>query len=614
MCGIAGAINLGRLNENNIFNSLKHRGPDDFGVFRDSSVGGLLQFFHTRLSIQDLSLSAKQPMICGDYAIIFNGEIYNHLDFRQNLNFNFKTHSDTETLLALFITHKQKFLENLDALDGMFAFAIYDKLNQKVYFARDRMGKKPLFYYLQNRQFAFCSELNALYKMLDSSLELDKEKIAFYLQSGFFYKDSAPFKSVFSLPQASFATLSLADFSLQITPYFSLESCYKKAKIKDEKEALNLCESHLKTSIKRRIESSDLEVGAFLSGGIDSSLIVAFASCMVKKLRTFTISFDSSEFDEAPLASKTAQLYNTEHRILKIKPNLKDDIFKILANYGRPFFDSSAIPSFYVAKAAKEHLSVVLNGDGADELFGGYRRYVGHLLIPKILPFLPLFKPLLPFLPTANKKTSIYQYAMRLLEMALSYKSDKALYYLKATNNLAGILNVKSADFTAFSDEANRIFNSDLCELDKMLLMDSRNLLFADLLPKMDIATMANSLEARSPFLSKEMVEFAATLLPHLKIRGKTTKYILRKLAKKYLPESVCNAPKMGFEIPLSLWVDSTLKDCIKDVLKSPKISLEFLDKNTLESLLQNSQNYPKQQRAKTLWSIFALEVWYQGL
>ncbi|WDL69932.1 asparagine synthase (glutamine-hydrolyzing) [Helicobacter winghamensis] len=607
MCGIAGSINGQKLPNERIYPLMRHRGPDSKGAFYDSTKWGLLQFFHARLSIQDLSPLAHQPMQYGNLCLVFNGEIYNHLDFRKTLDFPFKTHSDTETILALFAKYGEAFLQDLNAFDGMFAFALYDKTAQKVYFARDRMGKKPLFFYQDSKQFAFVSELNTLQALVESPLEINFEALNFYLKSGFFYHDGTPYKNTFSLPNANYGILDLNTHSLEIKPYFDLEACYKSPKITDELEALQTCEALLKQSIKNRIESSDLEVGAFLSGGIDSSLIVALSSQITPKLRTFTVSFENSSFDESNLAKATAKRYNTAHTTLKISTNLKDDAPKILQNYGRPFFDSSAIPSYYVAKAAKEHLSVILNGDGADELFGGYRRYVGHLLVNKILPFGALAN----LLPNPNNKQSLYNYFYRLLQMANAYKRDLTEYYLRATTDIfVGFYNF--ATLSSFKENVESIFKSNLSPLSKMLLLDAKHLLLCDLLPKMDIATMAHSLEGRSPFLSKALVEFAPRLDDRLKVQGKTTKYLLRKLAEKHLNKAVCNAPKRGFEVPLAMWIDGELQALIFDTLAHTKIAQEFLEKNIIDSLCFKPHLYPKEKRAKMLWSLFALEVWYE--
>lgn len=601
MCGIAGSLNLPKIPLEQVYSLMRHRGPDAKGALEEKTSGGVLQLFHARLSIQDLSADSNQPMDLEHLSIVFNGEIYNHLQLRNKLPYSFKTHSDTETLLALYLHYGVEFL---DKLDGMFAFVIFDRKQQKLFLARDRMGKKPLFYYKNKNTFGFASELNTLLGI--QKLELDMDSLAFFLKSGFFYQDGTPYKEVLSLPNAHYGIYDLSKHTLEVQPYFNLQEFYQKPKIKNLQNALEHCESLLKESIKNRLLSSDLEVGAFLSGGIDSSLIVALASEIQPNLRTFTISFEGA-YDESFLAEKTAKKYRTNHTTLKIHTDLKKDIFKILQNYGRPFADSSAIPSYYVAKEAKKHLSVILNGDGADELFGGYRRYIGHLLIPKIKSFGGFAK----FLPTPKEKKSLYNYLYRLLQMAQNYQKDPSKYYLSATTDIfEGYFDFDSCLDLQFRRDICEVFDANLSPLSQMLLLDSKNLLLSDLLPKMDIATMANSLEGRSPFLSKMLVEFAPTLEDSLKVRGKETKFLLRLLAQKYLDKEVYNAPKRGFEVPLKKWINGELKELILQTLYNPKICREFLSQKQIESIILG-RKIPDEKRAKMLWSLFALEVWY---
>lgn len=602
MCGIAGSINLNKISLETIYPLMAHRGPNDSGCFYEESKGGLISFFHARLSIQDLSPSGHQPMQKDHAIIVFNGEIYNHKELRKELADNFISSSDTETLLALYLKYGMNFLEKLD---GMFAFAIYDRQKQKVFFARDRMGKKPLFFYQDKDSLAFGSELNTL--LCFKKPQIDYESLKFFLQSGFFFHDGTPYLNCHSLPNGTYGEYDLSSHHFSIKPYFNLLDYYLKPKITDEKEALKLCEEILIRSLQNRIESSDLEVGAFLSGGIDSSLIVALASKIKPNLRTFTISFSGS-YDESHLAEITAKTFHTNHTTLKITPHLKNDIHKILQNYGRPFADSSAIPSFYVAKEAKKHLSVILNGDGADELFGGYRRYVGHLLVSKIKPFGFLSN----ILPSPKEKKSLYNYFYRLLQMAKTYQNDFLSYYLHATTDIfCGYFNFENAYNKEFQKELEEVFNSPLSKLSQMLYLDSKNLLLSDLLPKMDIATMANSLEGRSPFLSKEMIEFAPRLSDTLKIKGKTTKYLLRQLAQIHLDKEIINAPKRGFEVPLKDWVNHDLKDIILERLNNSKIAYDFLSKEEIHNLCFNTQKYGEEKRAKMLWSLYTLEEWY---
>ena len=307
----------------------------------------------------------------GRYSIIFNGEIYNHTDVRNQLGLTGHTSSDTETLLLLYRKYGPGFL---NYLDGMFAFAIYDRQEKTIFLARDRAGKKPLYYYADSEKIVFASELNCIKGLLP--LQMDQDNFYHYLRLGSFYKTCTPYKNVGELPAGSFMLINCATLEIKEERWWDIHDFYRQSGQDNFEESLAKVDAFLHAGVKRRVESSDLEVGSFLSGGIDSGLTTAIASAYNNSLKTFTVSFDG-EYDEAPLAKLVADKYQTHHTEIKISfDTLKDDLETIIGNYGEPFFDSSAIPSYYVSAAAKKHVTVILNGDGADELFGGYRRYV----------------------------------------------------------------------------------------------------------------------------------------------------------------------------------------------------------------------------------------------
>ncbi|MBI90193.1 MAG: asparagine synthase (glutamine-hydrolyzing) [Candidatus Marinimicrobia bacterium] len=598
MCGIAGGTNLSENQIKNIKQSMIHRGPDEQNIasFGDFSM------IHTRLSIQDVT-NGSQPFQIEDYVIAFNGEIYNHLSLRKRVkNHTFKTRCDTETLLALFIENG---ISILDEIDGMFAFSILNKLTNEVFLGRDRAGKKPLYIYKNSTSFIFASELNAI-KIGVEDLSIDDDAISSYLRNGFFFKDKTPYKNVLEIEPGNVYTLNLKDTSMSITRYFDQLQYYKKEKINDLDTALKEVDLLLHRSIKNRLFSSDLEVGAFLSGGIDSSLVVAIGSEYVDKLKTFTVKFDGA-YDESSLAMLTAEKYNTDHTEIPISINLQNDIEDILLNYGEPFMDSSCIPSYYVSREAKKYVTVVLNGDGADELFGGYRRYVpiGNKIL-KSISYFSFFNNFLP--PPRNKKT-LYNYIYRL--MILSNKSGID-YYTCSTNNLfEGIYEFKNNDTFAEMDSfIRKIENEKITDLSKVMFMDFNMILPSDLLKKMDIATMANSVEGRSPFLSKYMLEFAPTLSDKLKINGTKTKFILRELSKKYLHRKLIKQPKRGFEVPLKHWVDYELRENIFDVLNQRSFSSQFVDWDFIDKLLHRRINVSDEKRAQVLWTLYCLDVW----
>ncbi|MDF1875191.1 asparagine synthase (glutamine-hydrolyzing) [Sulfurimonas sp. SAG-AH-194-I05] len=599
MCGIAGIINHNTYNLEAIKTSLLHRGPDEQEIFIKDKIA----LIHTRLSIQDVSCG-HQPLHYKNFSILFNGEIYNHLELRENLKeFNFNTSSDTETLLFMYIKYKEKCLE---MLDGMFAFSIVDFNTNTIFLSRDRSGKKPLYIYKNENSLFFASELNAI-KSGVKELIIDEEAIASYLRVGLFYGKYTPYKNVQEMDAGSYYIIDIKTLDIKKNKYFDIEYFYKKPSNLCFEEAKKKVDDILHKSVKDRLLSSDLEVGAFLSGGIDSSLIVAIASEYTENLKTFTVKFDGA-YDESHLAQLTATKYNTQHHTIEISMNVKDDIEKILYNYGMPFMDSSAVPSYYVSQEAKKYVTVILNGDGADEIFAGYRRYVP--IANNWIDIASKFSFLLKILPIPHAKKSLYSHVYRLLSMSDKQGLD---FYLSATTDLFE----DSYTFTnnhIMQEMEKFISTCTLTGLSKQLYLDFNMLLLSDLLVKMDIATMAHSLEGRSPFLSKYMLEFTPTLQDAYKIKGKTTKYILRELSKKYLPRELISQPKRGFEVPLKKWVEKDLKDTIYESLNINSYSSTFVDNEFIQKLLQKKVNVSDEKRAKMLWDMFSLESWKKSL
>ena len=608
MCGIAGAVNF-TLSYQQINENMLHRGPDEQNGFRTDNI----DFYHLRLSILDIG-GGKQPMHLDDrYTIIFNGEIYNHQEIRQQLNITGKTSSDTETLLLLY----RKFgVDMLQYLDGMFAFALYDRVEKNLFIARDRAGKKPLYYYKDNEKIVFASELNCLKALLP--LQMENDNLFHYLRLGSFYKQVTPYKNVLELNAGSYLSIDSATMDIKEIRWWNINQFYQSKNKDGFQNSLQKVDELLHTAVKRRVESSDLEVGSFLSGGIDSGLVTAIASKYNQQIKTFTVSFDGA-YNEAPLARLVANQYGTHHTEIPISfDNLKFDIEKILCNYGEPFFDSSAIPSYYVSKEAKKHLTVILNGDGADELFGGYRRYVPFKKYDffKVNGLVKGSASLVKnILPHSLEKRSAYNYLYRLASLA---SKDQLHIYLSAgvdifedfehniTPHGSDYLGIMREDFAA-------IVNADISGLSKIMNMDFNTTLFSDLLVKMDIANMANSLEGRSPFLNKELMEYAPGINDRFKINGSTTKYLLRQLAKKYLPKELINQPKRGFEIPLKNWVENELKEILFDyICDKNALHRQYIDERFMNDLLNNTVKIAAEKRAKILWTVFSMEVWYQ--
>lgn len=606
MCGIAGSINHA-LDIPVLTRCLLHRGPDEQSSFQEDN----LVLHHHRLAILDIA-GGHQPMHYEHLTIIFNGEIYNHLDVRTKHNLDCRTNSDTETILHAYA---KLGAECLYDFDGMFALAIYDRKRKELFLARDRAGKKPLYYFADGKKFVFASELNSLRSQLP--LEINEAAIHQYIQASYFFKSATPYKNVSELPSGSYALIPLSASEVKVTRWWDIHDFYQQANHDDFETALQKTDLLLHQAVKRRVESSDLEVGSFLSGGIDSGLVSAIAKQYNSTLKTFTVSFEGA-YNEAPLAKLVAERYRTSHYEISISfDHLLSDVEKILSNYGEPFFDSSAIPSYYVSREAKKHLTVILNGDGGDELFGGYRRY---LPFAKYDFFNPGFfirtasAALYSILPSSHDKKNKYNYLHRLVNFAR--KKGLQTYLSSTLDVFEGMekqLTISDSALQAIQEDFDRINRSKLTPVQKMLNLDFDHLLFGNLLVKMDIATMAHSLEGRSPFLCKELLEYVPSLPDKYKTNGSQTKYILRRLADKYLPPELINQPKRGFEIPLKKWVEGELKDMIGSYIMDPNAYCRnFVKPSFIEALWTGKINTGAEKRAKMLWAMFALEVWYR--
>lgn len=605
MCGIAGSVRLA-LDIPRLTRDLYHRGPDAQTTWTNQD----LILHHHRLAILDIA-SGNQPMHLEHLTIIFNGEIYNHEEVRARHGLSGKTHSDTETILLAFLKLGPACLHDFD---GMFAFAVYDHRENRLFLARDRAGKKPIYYYEKDGRFAFASELNALQAQVKD--EISDEAINRFLHYGAFHASATPYRTIRELPPGHFAWLNLSGGPLKTERWWQIGDSYNRPVTDSLPEAREKTDQLLHKAVKRRLDASDLEVGSFLSGGIDSGLVTAIAAGYKPGLKTFTVSFTGS-YDEAPLAKLVADKYQTAHTEIKISfADLSKDIEKILANYGEPFYDDSAIPSYYVSREARKHLTVILNGDGSDEIFGGYRRYVPFARYdffrkPAVLTAAAgLVKKIIP---VVHDKQTKLNYLYRLADLAS--QKGTSVYYSSTTDIFTGyeqyLQPLDTADPVAGLLQAlNKGKHSGL---QKMMEMDFNCILPDILLVKMDIATMAHSLEGRSPFLSKELLEYVPGLPDNYKVRGTQTKYLLRSLAEKYLPETLVGQPKRGFEVPLRQWVDHELKEMIAGYLQAAdSFSHRFVEPAFIQNLLNRKLNLSDEKRAKMLYTLFALDVWYK--
>jgi len=570
---------------------IAHRGPDSDGIMIDDNCGLAMR----RLAIIDLSPKGNQPMTSttGNSTIVFNGEIYNYQELRnmrELKSYQFKSSTDTEIILALYECFGERCISYLR---GMFAFAIYDHRTKDLLVARDRLGKKPLFYLYNKGLLLFCSEIKGLLE--HPALEkrtLNEQSVHHYLRFGWVGHPQTIFNEIKKLPGGHMLRIA-KDGSLRITKYWDL----------DFNEKLHLSYSDAEKRVKELVEESvrlrmiaDVPLGAFLSGGIDSSIVVA---CMAKHspvpIKTFSVGFDQERYNELAYARIVAEKYGTNHKEIMIAPDFVKDAKKIIACFDEPFADASSIPTWYIAKETRRHVSVALNGDGGDENFAGYTRY-SNLLRARFIRLLPLPKKDLP-------RTG----AARMFEL-LGMKNEDRFQQLHTMNEPSHVLKTTAE---ASDSLMGKYYAEPKTLLDKWLYTDIKTYLQDDLLVKVDIATMANSLESRSPLLDQELLSFTARLPSNWKAKGDKTKIIFKDAFKDVLPQKIIEKKKQGFAVPMNEWMRGELGDQAQDdLLSSPTESqvLSMLDKEKIARMFAlHKSGTPNGYR---LWNLFVLREW----
>jgi asparagine synthase (glutamine-hydrolysing) len=619
MCGIAGEITchgvIGPENIANLVSRLAHRGPDNQSIYK--STDGQCVLGHARLSIIDLSTAANQPMVDSltGNIIVFNGEIYNFLQIRKYLESQgdiFQTQSDTEVVLVLYRRHG---IECLQHIRGMFAFAIWDTNKKSLLIARDRLGKKPLNYVITKNCLIFSSEIDPLSRHPKVSPEIDQKALNFYLQLQYVPSPWTIYKQIKKLPPAHYAVFDHR--GLKIKKYWDLN--YQNTIMISEEEALDGLEEKLFEAVRLRM-ISDVPLGALLSGGVDSSLVVAvMAKLCEEPVKTFSIGFQSAQHNELPFAQQTSDYYKTEHYPEIVTGDIEYLIPKLVKHYGEPFADSSAVPSFYVSQTARRHVAVVLNGDGGDELLGGYPRYelsgkkiivgklLGRLAPPEILATIA------PSSRNAPPQKIITRALRKLLRDFTNPELRSMLMYSQSWNDpeRAELLGIDS-DPTLLRNWRMELLRGAMEQadnpIDRMLWMDNRTYLPGDLLVKMDIASMHCGLETRSPLLDQEVIEFCSTLPVELKVKDGTGKYLLKKLAERYFPANFVHRKKMGFSIPKAEWLRGPLRENLKEILRDQSaitpLNNRVIDK-TITEFFAGQNNH-----ASRLWILFMYAQW----
>ncbi len=623
MCGIVGFVKnnsqiadretLERMNR-----CIVHRGPDDDGFYINKSVALAMR----RLSIIDIA-HGKQPIFNEDKtkAIVFNGEIYNFQELKSDLEkrgHRFNTNSDTEVIIRLYDEYGA---DCVNSLRGMFAFAIWDSREKSLFIARDRVGKKPLLYSHQaNGDLIFGSEFTALLAHPDISREVDFEAIDAYLSFLCVPAPLTAFRQIRKLEPAHW--MRWKDGNIEIKRYWSPDFS-KKIKITEE-EAIEETTRILRESTRLRM-ISEVPLGAFLSGGVDSSAVVALmAEASEKPVKTFSIGFEEQDFSELKYAKIVADHVGAEYNEFIVKPNALEILPLLVEHYGEPYADSSAIPTYYVAKETRKHVTVALNGDGGDESFAGYERYAAMRLaeqyhkIPRILRKAFIEKAV-DLIPTSEIKRSRARDLKRFVKAASLDKVERYFRWVSAIDRKSKA-ELYTADFARKIDsyDAARFIGDWFSRangsgiLDATLLTDQMTYLPNDLLVKVDIASMANSLEARSPFLDHKVIEFAASLPEKMKMRSAETKSLLKKVAARLVPPEVIYRRKMGFGIPVGNWFRSNMKDFVREILLSEKsINRGIIKPEMMRKYVEEHINSEKDYTYQ-IWTLLMLELWFQ--
>lgn len=622
MCGIAGFVTreatsgAARRDAEALLDRMcrviRHRGPDDQGI----TIEGRAALGMRRLSIIDLA-GGHQPMKGedGSVTIVFNGEIYNFLELQPRLEgcgHHFQTRSDTEAIVHAY----EQFGDTcVELLRGMFVFAIWDARAEKLFLARDRAGKKPLYYTLtRNGTFVFGSELKSLLEHPEVERELDPEALDAYFTLGYVPDPLCIFRGIKKLPPGHYLTFTRGRVS--VAQYWDFT--FEPESSQSEEDYLEELRHLLEESVRLRL-IADVPLGAFLSGGIDSSTVVALmARQMGQPVKTFSIGFHEDSYNELQYARLTAKKFETDHHEFFVTPDICDVVDELVWHFDEPFADSSAIPTYAVSKLAREHVTVVLSGDGGDEVFGGYTRYVVERK-RRMFAHVPGFvrkgvmQPLSRHLPHgALGRNFIHNVALDPVDRYLDSMSifsalnRRALYTSEFRSSLPR------------EDQVNQMFRelaakvSSGAAIDQLLYIDSKTYLPGDILTKVDRMSMAASLEARVPLLDHKLIDFMGKIPASLKLAGYETKYLLKQAVRDLVPDEILTRPKQGFGVPVQEWINKQLRGRIRETLTASQVRQRGYLKPSYVELLLDEHERGRRDHSMAVWSLFMFELWHR--
>ncbi|HIG17233.1 MAG TPA: asparagine synthase (glutamine-hydrolyzing) [Candidatus Handelsmanbacteria bacterium] len=615
MCGIAGKVHADHerpVSEDLVRRmcaAMVYRGPDDEGVHLDTPAGIGMR----RLKVIDLE-GGHQPMTNEDGSlwIVFNGEIYNYRQLRQELEqqgHTFTTASDTEVLLHLF---EDEDVDSFRRLQGMFSIALWDTRNKRLVLARDRLGKKPLFYALSDDALTFGSELNVVLEDETIPTQVDEGAVDMYLSFLFVPQPHTALRSVRKLPAGGYAVYQ--DGQMKVASYWSVPEIRPQdralpiAQLEEEVDAL------LAEAVRDRL-IADVPLGAFLSGGLDSSLITAYMCREAGQVRTFAIGFEEGSFNELGFARQAAEALGTCHEEHIVNYDVRDLMPELLDHFGEPFADSSAVPLFHLSRMTRRSVTVALSGDGGDEVFGGYRRYTAWLWAQKYQRWTPaLARRAIDSLATGLREPSVYyghslrKRLRRFLEFSAALEQDPSsswAFFLLEGEKQA----LYTEEFAATLD-GGRHPRAPAPAATDLMQIDQGTYLPDDILAKVDRASMACSLEVRSPLLDHRLVEYMAGVPRHWKVTLRERKILLRRIARKYLPAHIIDRPKQGFSIPLNAWLQGPLRDWMEELLSVHSLQQRGwfrpqTVRRVVDDHLQGRRDFSQQ-----LWALMMLELW----
>ncbi|WP_417435983.1 asparagine synthase (glutamine-hydrolyzing) [Idiomarina abyssalis] len=625
MCGFSGFFSYQNLRADaplvlqRLASTINHRGPDDSGIWFAEQSG--IGFAHARLSILELSSAGHQPMVSNDsrYVIVFNGEIYNHLELRAQLNSQnpeivWSGHSDTETLLNCFALWGVE--ETLKASVGMFAFSLWDKKEQQLTLARDRLGEKPLYWGWCGDTLLFGSELKALKAHPDFDSEIDRNALALLLRHNYIPAPHTIYQKIEKLPAGHFVQIRKNAHRSEVNPrpYWHLKSAIESSIanpfLGNDAEAVDLLEERISQAVAGQM-LADVPLGAFLSGGVDSSTIVALMQRQsTRPVRTFAIGFDEPGYNEAGYAKEVAKHLNTEHTELYVNA---DDALSLVPKlpeiYCEPFADSSQLPTFLVSGMARQYVKVALSGDGGDELFGGYNYYqfgpnVWSKLKKLPLPLRQMAERMLKGLPLSDKFSKLLRVfpakdQYNFYQILMSHWSDSELV-VKDSKQLPTLIN-----------DPNQWPQTDSFE-DWMMAVGAGQYMIDDILVKVDRAAMANSLETRVPLLDHRVVELAWQLPLHMKIRNGVGKWALREVLYRHVPKAMIERPKKGFSVPLGKWLRGPLREWAENLISVHRLESEGYFHPEPIRKIWHSHLTGKRDHSLKLWSVLMFQAWLE--